>query len=102
MPKAINIRLAMPSDQTEYDLFISYARKDNKPIPETYPRGWVTAIYEHILADQRKVSTTPLRIFFDREEIKDGDKWWNRIVGALRRSKMLLACLSPNYFASEY
>jgi hypothetical protein len=61
--------------ETQFDVFISYARADNKPIPEDHPRGWVTAIYEHILADQRAVSTASLKVFFDREELAGGDKW---------------------------
>lgn len=92
----------MSADQTEYDVFISYSRKDNRPIPETYPCGWVTAIRDHIAADHRQFSTSPLRLFFDTQEIKDADDWRHRILGALTNSKILLVCLSPNYFASEY
>lgn len=90
------------STSTEFDIFISYARKDNAPIPATYPHGWVTAIRDHILADHARVSREPLRIFFDVEEIKTADDWRHRILGALRSSKILLVCLSPGYFASEY
>ena len=86
---------------TLYEIFISYARKDNQPIPPTYPHGWVTALHDHILADHRRFSTEPLPIFFDKEEIKDMDDWRQRILGALRHSKILLVCLSPNYFASQ-
>jgi tetratricopeptide (TPR) repeat protein len=89
------------NDQSEYELFISYARRDDRPIPETYPHGWVTALKEHIIADHRLYETSPLRIFFDTHEIRDMDDWRNRILGALRRSKVLLICLSPNYFASQ-
>jgi hypothetical protein len=92
---------AMPSDQAEYEIFISYARLDNKPIPETYPHGWVTALRDQILADQRRYSTERLRIFFDTDEIKDMDDWRHRILGGLRSSKILLICLSPNYFKSK-
>ena len=86
----------------EYDIFISYARKDNHPIPDSYAQGWVTAIRDHIAADHQRFSTEPLRIFLDTEEIHDGDDWRHRILGALRQSKILLVCLSPNYFASQY
>ncbi len=88
------------SDTTAYDVFLSYARKDNAPIPEAFPQGWVTAIYEHIHAEHRSFTTERLRIFFDTQEIKDIDDWRFRILGALKHSKMLLICLSPNYFAS--
>jgi len=63
------------NDQTEYDVFISYARRENQPIPEAFPAGWVTAIRDHIAADHRKFSTAPLRLFFDTEEIRDLDDW---------------------------
>ena len=92
----------MSADQTLYDVFISYARKDNAPIPATYPYGWVTAIRDHVAADHRQFSTAPLRIFFDTHEIKDADDLRIHILGALRHSKLLVACLSPNYFASRW
>ncbi len=90
------------SDATnDYDIFISYARKDNRPIQRAYPFGWVTALRDHILADHRRFSTGPLRVFLDTDEVRDMDDWRHRILGALRQSKVLLVCLSPNYFASE-
>jgi len=92
----------MNTDHTEHDLFISYARLDNKPIPATYPHGWVTALRHFIVADQRRHSTERLRIFFDTDEIRDMDDWRNRILGALRSSNVLLVRLSPNYFQSPH
>ncbi len=52
--------------------------------------------------DHRRFSTEPLRIFFDKHAINDMDDWRHRILGGLRASKILLVCLSPNYFRSEY
>lgn len=91
----------MSSETTPYDIFISYARKDNEPVEHSTTQGWVTAIRDHILADHRRFSTEPLRIFFDLDEIKDMDDWRLRILGGLRSSKILLVCLSPNYFNSN-
>ncbi len=91
----------MTTDQTDYEIFVSYARKDNRPIPDTFPHGWVAAVTDFIVADHRQYSADPMRIFFDTAEIRDMDDWKNRILGALRRSKVLLVCLSPNYFASQ-
>lgn len=88
------------SPDQQYDIFLSYARSDNAPIPPGAPIGWVTALREHILADHRRFSTEPLRIFFDTHHIKDMDDWRHRILGALRTSRILLVCLSPSYFAS--
>jgi tetratricopeptide (TPR) repeat protein len=94
----------MSADQTPYDVFISYARKDNAPAARDAgdARGWVTAIRDHIAEEHRQFSTERLRLFFDTLEIKDADDWRFRILGALRRSRLLLVCLSPNYFASDY
>ena len=91
----------MTSQHTQYEIFISYARVDNAPIPEGASVGWVTALRDHILEDHRRFSTEPLHIFFDIDEIKDLDDWRHRIQAALRSSKILLVCLSPAYFASK-
>jgi hypothetical protein len=89
------------TDQTEDELFISYARSDNRPIPDGHPHGWVTALKNFIVADHRQYSAAPLRVFFDTDKIGDRDDWRNGILGALRRSNVLLICLSPNYLASQ-
>ena len=81
------------SPQTDFDLFISYARKDNTS-------GWVDALYHDILTDHRKHFSRPLRVFFDKHDIHDLEDWRHRILAGLRSSKILLVCLSPNYFAS--
>ncbi|MBI5383621.1 MAG: toll/interleukin-1 receptor domain-containing protein [Verrucomicrobia bacterium] len=84
----------------KYELFISYSRKDNVPRKPGDPKGWVTALRDEILADHRRFSTEPLRIFFDTEEIRDMDDWRHRILTGLRESRILLVCLSPDYFKS--
>lgn len=91
---AFIVAFAMSTSQdTAFDVFISYARKDNTS-------GWVDALHHDILADHRKNFSRPLRVFFDKHDIKDLDDWRHTILGALRSSKILLVCLSPNYFAS--
>ena len=94
----------MPADQNPYEIFLSYSRRDNALPPGLPPdaKGWVTALRDHILDDHRRFSTEPLRIFFDVSEIRDMDDWQHRILGALRHSKILLICLSPDYFRSPY
>ena len=94
----------MSTEHTPYEIFLSYSRKDNTLPPQAPPdaKGWVTALRDHILEDHRRFSTEPLRIFFDAFEIRDMDDWQHRILGALRRSKILLVCLSPDYFRSKY
>lgn len=85
-----------------YELFISYSRRDNLPRKPDDARGWVTALCDEILADHRRFSTEPLRIFFDSTEIKSMEDWRHRILDALRHSRILLVCLSPDYFHSKY
>jgi tetratricopeptide (TPR) repeat protein len=86
--------------QDQYELFISYARKDDQPLGGG--DGWITQMRDCILRNHRRYSTEPLRIFFDTSAIRDMDDWGSRIVRGLRESRVLLACLSPNYLASRY
>ncbi|HLG16227.1 MAG TPA: toll/interleukin-1 receptor domain-containing protein [Blastocatellia bacterium] len=89
----------MSTDTTQFEIFLSYARRDN--LPASGDIGWVTALRDHIIEDHRRFSTEPLRVFLDTTEIRDMDDWRHRILGALRQSRILLVCLSPNYFASD-
>ena len=91
----------MSGEHVPYEIFLSYARKDDVPAP-VEGQGWVAALHDQILADHRRFSTEPLRIFYDTRAIRDMDDWRHRILGALRSSKILLVCLSPNYAASEF
>ncbi len=43
----------------------------------------------------------PIRPFFDSSDIGSEADWRHRILHGLRHSKVLLVCLSPNYFASD-
>ncbi|MGC1717969.1 MAG: TIR domain-containing protein, partial [Isosphaeraceae bacterium] len=82
----------------EFDLFISYAHTDDRG----EHAGKVTALVEAIKADYLRVTGTPLRVFFDTQEIRSMDAWEARILTGLRQSKMMVAILSPGYFASAY
>ncbi|MGC8493670.1 MAG: TIR domain-containing protein, partial [Syntrophobacteraceae bacterium] len=85
------------------EIFISYSRKDNQPVKPGDSKGWVTALRDEILEDHRRFSTEPLRIFLDTDEIHSMDDWRRRILEkGLRHSRILLVCLSPNYFSSKY
>ena len=78
-----------------YDLFISYAHTDDTG-------GTITALVDEIKARQQRIDGQPMRIFFDREGIRDMDDWEMRILTALRQSRVMIAMLSPAYFESEY
>ncbi|MBX7169259.1 MAG: TIR domain-containing protein, partial [Pirellulales bacterium] len=79
-----------------WDLFVSYAHKDDQP------DGWVSALVQAIRAEHAEFTPTPLRVFFDRQEIRSMDDWQRRIYDGLHASKLMLAVLSEHYFASDY
>jgi len=81
-----------------YDLFVSYAHVDDRG----EHRGKVTAMVDAIRADYRRVAGAELNVFFDVGEIRSMDDWEVRILRGLRQSKMMVAVLSPAYFASDY
>jgi hypothetical protein len=78
-----------------YDLFISYSRLDNV-------QGRVTQLVERICRDFEQSAKRPLRSFFDVTDIQGMDDWRHRILQGLRESRLLFACISPSYLASEY
>ena len=80
-----------------YDLFISYARRDN---PKGLPR--ITQLVERIKTDFAPFAKRELVQFFDQQEIAGMSDWRQRILQGLRESRLLLACLSPAYLQSEY
>lgn len=78
-----------------WDLFISYARRDNA-------NERVTQLKERLAEDYRTFAGEDLRCFFDIEDIVGMDDWRHRILEGLRQSNLLLLILSPAYLASPY
>ncbi|MCU0754447.1 MAG: toll/interleukin-1 receptor domain-containing protein [Xanthomonadales bacterium] len=89
----------MATEPGPFEVFLSYARKDNQPADPA--QGWVTALHRFIQSSARLPGGTAPRVFFDTNHIRDFEDWRHRILDALRHSKVLLVCLSPNYFASD-
>ncbi len=88
----------MPRDTDRFDFFVSYATKDNPP---KSPR--ITTFIEDILSEHRKFSGgREFTFFFDKTEIRHGHDWQHRIHHAVAESRVFLAFISPNYFASEW
>jgi hypothetical protein len=78
-----------------YDVFLSYARRD--PEIELDIERLAQAVKDEFV----RVTGGDLRIFIDKS-IHYGDSWPNALEDALASSKVLLACLSPAYFQSEW
>ncbi len=85
----------MPTQQFPYDIFISYAHRDDHD-------GWVETFVQAIRDEHARFTPTPLEIFFDHEEIETMHDWEHRILRGLRGSKVMVAVLSPHYFQSAY
>jgi len=86
----------MPRDADRYDLFVSYARADDR-------QGWVSTFLEQLCEEHRRFTGgRTLEVFFDREQIRSFDDWHQRIYTALATSRLFLAFLSPHYFASQW
>jgi tetratricopeptide (TPR) repeat protein len=86
----------MPRDPDRFDFFVSYARADNR-------EGWITAFVEHLLAEHNKFTGRhELTYFFDKHNIHSFDDWQHSLSDGLQHSRLFLAFISPNYFASEW
>ena len=82
------------SDQ--YDFFVSYARVDNAT-------AWISTFIEELLAEHQKFAAgRDLTYFFDKHEIGAGADWQHTLNHGIAHSKLFVAFISPNYFASEW
>jgi hypothetical protein len=69
-----------------YDVFVSYAHKQERDVKE-----FVKALQKHVPAK---------RIFFDRTKIPPGGQWIKMLSDAVQKSSTFVAVLSPDYAAS--
>jgi tetratricopeptide (TPR) repeat protein len=95
MPDLTSTKPSPDSDQ--FDFFVSYARNDNAS-------GWITRFLDELKAEHEKFAPgRPLKPFFDRDDIRSLDDWRHRIFNeGLAKSRLFVAFISPNYFASEW
>ena len=96
-----------------YDLFVSYSTKDNDP-PPGEREGWVHAFIQRLSTlaipfTGQNITTTgdadafpDWDTFYAPDEIQAGHLWEPRLRTAVAHSRVLLACLSPNYWASKW
>ncbi len=84
------------ADSDRYDFFVSYARADNTA-------GWISRFIEALQEEQRRFTgDRQFSVFFDTEEIHSLDDWRMRIHESLAASRLMVAFISPGYFASEW
>jgi TIR domain len=87
----------MNGGSSEYDIFLSYARVDNRENDR-----YVERLAEEMTSLYRLRTGRQLRIFLDRQEITTSQMWEREIHAALRRSSIMIAVLSPAYFRSSW
>ena len=82
-----------------FDLFVSYAHDDDRDDNA----GKVTALMEALqTCHVETFPNDPLNVFFDTNAIVTGDYWKEKILAGLEQSAVMVAVLSPAYFASEW
>ncbi len=103
----------MPSapDPGLYDLFVSYSTKDNVP-PPGEREGWVQVFVRRVrdlavtYTNQNLATTADVEpgwdTFYAPDEIHAGQQWEARLRGAIAHTRVLLACLSPHYWSSQW
>jgi hypothetical protein len=80
----------------EYDAFFSYKRD---PLSNEWHEKVMSRLKHWIKLELNKQE---IKIFFDTEDIKTGEKWKRKIADSLKKSKCLIAILSPAYFNSQW
>jgi hypothetical protein len=84
-----------------YEVFLSYARVDNKSPVNAQGEGWVTAFKSELERRHKALTGNDLRVFLDHDAIDLGDDWQQRLGRGLRQSRLFLAFLSPAYIHSK-
>ena len=87
----------MTTIDKRYDLFISYAHKDN-PAPE-YP---ITQLVALLKETYHSCYGEDISVFFDVDGLKPGELWENKLLESLRQSAVMIVVLSSDYYNSEY
>ncbi len=87
----------MNKDTNKFDFFVSYASADNTT-------GWVTQFVKELQAEHAKFfpGCAPLVEFFDKKDIAAGRDWEHTLHHGIAQSRLFLAFISPNYFASDW
>jgi len=87
--------IASVSDGYQFDVFVSYARN---PMTDDWMREMITLLHEWI----EETSGRTARIFFDVKELEMSLTLTQIVENALRKSKMMLALISPRYFVGKW
>jgi hypothetical protein len=85
------------------DIFISYSRDDDVPPPDRPDRkGFVTFLDESMRYEFRDLGPDRPSVWRDTKRISLGDQFTPEIEETLRKTKLLVVILSPNWMASRW
>lgn len=87
----------------DHDVFISYARVDNRPLPGQQ-EGWVDLFHKNlnIMLAQRFGRADMVKIWWDERMLDGSTVFDDSIAKAIDRSAVLLCLYSHGYAASDY
>lgn len=86
---------AVPADESEIQVFVSYARIDDQA---TY--GRISKLIDDIANTYQSITGKTVGVFRDVDSIRPGDDWRDRIKLGLSYSSIFLAFISPAYLRS--
>ena len=87
-----------PVERKGYDIFVSYAHAlDHRADIEK-----VSALVRAIGAQYQRETGNPLRVFHNTGVLGSMDEWETTVLPGLRQSRLMIAVLSPAYFASPF
>jgi TIR domain len=79
-------------------VFISYARNDDiKPPFDPKALGWVAFFWEQLRWELSNAGLGQAELWLDRYEIEPAEDFTEKIDAALKKAKMLILILSPNW-----
>jgi len=86
----------------KYDIFVSYAHVDNKPLPGA-DKGWVTTLVQALETrlSQRLGRSEFYKLWID-DELSRHNKITPQIIKTLENSAVIIIILSPGYIKSEW
>lgn len=84
-------------------IFISYARDDDRPPPESAAgKGFVSFLHDQLLYQFNEYGPDPPRVWRDAKRVDAADQFGLKIQKAIEESSILLVVLSRHWLNSDY
>ena len=101
MPEGITLQGQIPAYNDA--VFISYARADDQPPPDDdKTQGWVTFFWQQLRWELNNAGVRQAKLWLDRYEIDPTEDFTVKIDEALRKARLLIPILSPNWIQRDY